>query len=762
MAKKIKEEVIEFLKPRDAVRKRYGMYISTNENANVIFREIIDNSCDEISAGYGDTVLISNNLNGFCFVADNGRGIPISMSKDKPGVTQAYLSISELHSGSKFDSTDVSRVGMNGVGSACCNFLSDQYWLLSRITEDNYYKSIPAVKELWESSGPRSKKDLFYVAFCHKGELVTEGAGRLKDIEKAIFKGIRGYTSIPEGQSTIVLFKPDPEIFESTNAEVPIRNLQYFLMIQEKFYKRKINIVVDGQLVNNTFKPFKFELIRMVEPKDTSFNKQVGIYMTFEVDSGLGQKTEIGSVNGLDVNQGQHIQIAESVYKAALKDYYKIKHDCLLNGLQLCVIILAGEVVFDSQTKTRLKSISKVKSSDFVNVVKDIEKIFKQNPEYWDLHVEKLDKLAESMKSIGAADKAQKFIDANSGINQYRSRADLPKGFADATSRDRSECELFLCFTGDTEIVTCNEERIKFTDLTKRIESGEEIYTFSITSNGTIKPAKIIAAKKIKTSNRLVKVTLDNGESFSCTDDHLIMKKDGTYEAAGSLNKGDLLMSLHEFNIKNSDRKVISVERLNGEEDVYCLEVDTAEHNFPLACGVFAKNCEGLSAGGSLIAGRKDTRYQSVLPMKGRILNVTDKGVDRALESKVINDIFKVIGLGLDVNWVGAGLNYEEAHEVIKRKSRYKRVIIATDSDPDGDAIFNEIVYLFSKFARFLIDHEMVYRVLSPLFRGISKTTGQITYYYPDDKFDSKGIPVDLDTKRPYDRWKGLGNSPSM
>lgn len=51
MAKKIKEEVIEFLKPRDAVRKRYGMYISTNENANVIFREIIDNSCDEISAG---------------------------------------------------------------------------------------------------------------------------------------------------------------------------------------------------------------------------------------------------------------------------------------------------------------------------------------------------------------------------------------------------------------------------------------------------------------------------------------------------------------------------------------------------------------------------------------------------------------------------------------------------------------------------------------------------------------------------------------
>lgn len=537
MAKKIKEEeVIEFLKPRDAVRKRYGMYISTNENANVIFREIIDNSCDEISAGFGDTVLISNNLNGFCFVSDNGRGIPISMSKDKPDTTQAYLSISELHSGSKFDNTEVSRVGQNGVGSACCNFLSEEYWLLSRITENNYDRSIADVRNVWENAGPRSKRDLFYVVHCKKGEKVLESAGRLKDIEKTIFKGVKGYISIPEGQSTIVLFKPDPEIFESCSAEVPIRNLQYFLLIQEKFCKRKVNVVVDGSLINNSFKPFKYEIIRTITPKDDTYNKQVGIYMTFEVDPGLGPKTEIGSVNGLDVNQGQHIQIGESVFKTALKDYYKIKHECLLNGLQMCIIILAGEVVFDSQTKSRLKSITKVKSTDFAEVVKDIEKIFRKDPEYWDLHADKLNRLAESMKNIGAADKAQKFIDSSSGVNQYRNKADLPKGFADATSKDRSQCELFLC--------------------------------------------------------------------------------------------------------------------------------------------------EGLSAGGSLIMGRKDTKTHAVLSLRGKILNVTDKGVDRALESKVINDIFNIIGLGLDVNWVGKDAKtYEEAHEIIKKRSRYSRVIIASDAD---------------------------------------------------------------------------------
>ena len=53
----------------------------------------------------------------------------------------------------------------------------------------------------------------------------------------------------------------------------------------------------------------------------------------------------------------------------------------------------------------------------------------------------------------------------------------------------------------------------------------------------------------------------------------------------------------------------------------------------------------------------------------------------------------------------------------------------------------------------------MVYRAMSPLFRGYSKTTGKLTYYYPDDEFDSKtSMPKDLDTKRHYDRWKGLSS----
>ena len=754
MAKKIKEDVIEFLKPRDAVRRRWGMYIGDNSNANVLLREIIDNSGDEISAGYGDSILVSGDFNGFCFVADNGRGIPIAMSPDKPGSTQAYLSISELHSGSKFSNTEVSRVGMNGVGSSATNFLSEEYWLLSRIGEHNYNKSIPDVEKVWNNAGPRSKGDLYYFVKCVKGEKVLESAGRLGDIEKLMFKGIKDYQTVPRDLSTIVFFKPDPEIFESTKAEVPVTNLQYFLMIQEKFYNRKVSVFVDGKKINNTFKPFKYELVRNITPKDDSFNKQVGIYVTFEVDPKLGNKVEMGSVNGLDVNQGQHITIAESCFKTALKDMYKIKHEYLLNGLRVCVILLAGEVMFDSQTKTRLKSITKVKVTDFGDVVKDMEKIMKKNSDYWDLHVSKLNKLAESMKDIGAAELAEKMMDGASGVGLYRSKNDLVPGFAEATGKDRMACELFLCFTGDTEILTCNNEKIAFKDLVGRIGSGEQIYTFSCDKNGNKTKTRIIAAEKIKSVDQTVEVWLNDNSSFRCTLDHKILLSSGEYIEAQYLTGGMKLMSL------GSVDTVIDIEIINTTEDVYCLEVDNPLHNFPLASGVFASNCEGLSAAGSLVTARPDTTKQAILPLRGKILNVTNASAKRAMESQTIYSIFKVIGLGLDVNNVTKDCNtIEEALEVIKQKSRYGKIVISCDADPDGDLIATELLYLFSKFARFMIELGLVYRAISPLWKGKSKTTGKVQYYYPDDEYDVEtGFPVDMDEKCHYSRFKGLTN----
>lgn len=678
MTKKIKEDVIERLPYPECVRRRIGMYLSGNDKAatNTALREIQDNACDEINSGYGKTIYVSNDFNGFNAVFDDGRGIPIAMNKEGDK-TQAYLSISELHAGSKFNSTTNVRVGQNGSGSAIVSACSEVYFLLSKITEDNYNRSIPAVRDAWNNAGPRSKNDLYYIVITEKGEKTYEGAGRLKDLEKMIFGNGRGMKPIPQGFSTLVFFKLDATVFEeSIKPDISLSNLQYFLLIQQKFYKRKVNVIVNDQELSGQFNSYKFEAVNTIVPKDTSMNSQVGVYVTFEADPKLGPKTELGSVNGLEVNQGVHINYIETAFKTALQNIYKIKHDYLLNGLKICVILLAGEVIFDSQTKSRLKSITKVKVSDFNSVVKDIEKIIKKNSEYWDLHVSKLNKLAESMKDIGAAELADKMMEGSSGVGLYRSKTDIVPGFAEATGKDRMSCELFLCFTGDTEILTCNNEKIAFKDLVSRINTGENIYTFSCDSNGVIEPSKIIAAKKIKTVDKIVKVILNGGKSFRCTPDHKILLEDKNYVEAGNLKLGDKLTSMTEIN------EVIDIKFIEVTEDVYCLEVDNPLHNFPLASGVFAKNCEGLSASGSLVTARPDTTRFAVLPLRGKILNVTNVSTKRAMESQVIYSIFKTIGLGLDVNNVTRDCKtIEEAQEVIKQKSRYGKIVIATDPD---------------------------------------------------------------------------------
>lgn len=692
MSEKINEEEIRFLSPRDACRRRTGMYLGSTERADITIREIIDNSCDEISSGYGDTILISNNFNGYCFVADNGRGLPISMSIDKPDITAAELSITEFHSGSKFDGTDtIARVGMNGIGSSAVNFTSSVYIILSKVTESNYNRSIPAVREAWEKSGPRIRKELYYILVMTEGLKTYEGAGRLGDLEKEIFKDVPGFVSIPEGQSTIVLFKPDPTIFENINVEIPLSNLQYFLLIQEKFYKKNVNVIVNGENIRSTFNPYQFEITETIVPKDTSFNKQVGIYITFEVDPGLGNVVSAGSVNGLACDDGCHMSLVKNLFKEAFKDYFKVKHDYLLNGFKFVCIVLANECQFNSQTKENLKQITKVKKEDFGEVLKDFQKIFRKNEDYWNAHLDKLNFLAESMKSLSAIDKAQKIIDDAGGRGVYKLKGEVTNGFADATAPDRWNCSLFLCFTGDTEILTCNDERIKFTDLVNRIKLGENIYTFSCKSTGEIIPAKIIAAEKIKSTNKLCKITLDNGEVIKCTPDHEMMLRDGSYKKAEELVSGDSMMPYITkpdiFKaILNDNRKVISIEilDLDNPEEVYCLEVNTPEHNFPLAAGIFTKNCEGLSAAGSLKKGRKDTRYNAVMPLRGKVKNVKDSSADQMMDNKELFTIFKMIGLGIDVNNVTKDAKTpEEAYALIQKYTRFGKIVVATDADED-------------------------------------------------------------------------------
>lgn len=585
------------------------MYIGGVTNADILMKEVWDNSADEsVSCSHCDKIFIDQNWNGYSIVGDNGRGIQISMSKDKPGQTSCDTAVSYAHSGSKFLDTNIARSGQNGIGLTAVNSTSEEFIIMSKVTQENYNTSLPIVEEAWNSYGPRSKKDIFYIVAYRKGKKFYEGCDKLDNLEKMIF-GASGqpYEPLPRGFSTITMFKPDPEIFESTSANIPIKNIQYFLLIQEKLYKKKVEVMANRKLVNGTFKPYQFEIFKTIIPADTSKNSSVTVYTTFEVDPELGQKVEAGSACGLSVDQGVHISYIETCYEEALKNEFKIKHRYLLNGLRICIIVIAGDLVYSSQTKERLKSISKVKQSDFGDITKEFQKIFRNNPEYWQEHVARLNYLADSMKSLSASEKAQKMIDDAQGRNMFKSRVELIEGFSDATGKNRWDCELFLC--------------------------------------------------------------------------------------------------------------------------------------------------EGLSPAGSLKSGRHNTQFHAVLPLRGKILSVLDKTVDQALDNKEIHTIFKVIGLGMDVNNVTKDAkSFEEAYELIKKYSRYGKIVIAVDADPDGEQIKKLILYLFGKFGRFLIDFGMVYQIMSPIFEQGDKK------FYPGDPLQDNGIfPIGLDPSKSFFRRKGLG-----
>lgn len=79
-------------------------------------------------------------------------------------------------------------------------------------------------------------------------------------------------------------------------------------------------------------------------------------------------------------------------------------------------------------------------------------------------------------------------------------------------------------------------------------------------------------------------------------------------------------------------------------------------------------------------AGRKDARHIACLGLRGKVLNTVDKTADEMLRNAELESIFKAIGLGLDVNNVTSDCQTpEEAYQKIKEKSRYGKIIIATD-----------------------------------------------------------------------------------
>ena len=413
-------EDIQILKGLEAVRRRPAMYIGdvSSRGLHHLVYEIVDNSIDEVLAGFASEVNIVLKTDGSVEVRDNGRGIPTGIHPGE-GVSALQVVMTVLHAGGKFDK-NVYKVsgGLHGVGASVVNALAE--WCEVEVHQDG---------------------KIFFQRY-ERGEPLADVkvTGKAKDT------------------GTITRWKPDAEIFrQSTTMRMDVLDER---MRELSFLNPQVTIVMKDERSNEEkeyhAKGGIKDFVKDVDRTRISLHKPIYIEgekdacpveICFEYNDGFTENV-FTYVNNINTHEGgTHL----SGFKAALTstlNNYAVKNNLIKSdkitltgddfreGLTAVISVKVPEPQFEGQTKTKLGN-SEVKSIVQTIVNEQLSQFLEENPPVAKRIIEK------SLRAAEAREAARKARDMVRRKNALENSA-LPGKLADCSINDPEHCEIYL------------------------------------------------------------------------------------------------------------------------------------------------------------------------------------------------------------------------------------------------------------------------------------------------------------------------------
>ena len=415
---------INVLKGLEAVRKRPAMYIGdvSSRGLHHLVNEVVDNSIDEALAGYNEKIFVSINKDGSVTVEDKGRGIPVDMHPvEKRSALEVVMTV--LHAGGKFDKNSYKvSGGLHGVGVSVVNALSE--WCKVEVKRGG-------------------KK---YFQEYHKGMPVED----VKSIG----------TVKHDDTGTKVIFKPDPEIFRTTEFKF---NILAERMRELAFLNKNVTIKIkderDGREETYHYKGGLLEFVKYLDEKRNTLHKPVYIEgekentpveIAFEYTDSYSDNIHSYVNNINTIEGGTHLvgfktaltrtfnnyAAKNNLIKETKKGKITLTGDDFREGLTAIISIKVMEPQFEGQTKTKLGN-SEVKSIVETIVGEKLNDYLEEHPAVAKKIIDKCMRAAEARE---AARKARDLIRRKNALDTLH----LPGKLADCSITDPEHCEIYI------------------------------------------------------------------------------------------------------------------------------------------------------------------------------------------------------------------------------------------------------------------------------------------------------------------------------